>query len=92
MAEFRIHIYKEEPMVLDDELDLECEESKKIPSFMLQQVNELLVLFMGRQFGSKCSISVPVKFEIPVLFNPLSWSDVQYCQHQVCSICGPGRL
>lgn len=49
-------------MVLDEELDLEFKESQKIPSFMPQQVSELLILFMGGQSGSKCSLSVPVKF------------------------------
>lgn len=62
--------HKEELMVLDEELDLEFKESQKIPSFMPQQVSELLILFMGGQSGSKCSLSVPVKFYIPVLFIP----------------------
>lgn len=59
--------YEEELMVLD-ELDLEYKESPNINSFMSKWVNELLVvLFMRGQLGSKCSVSVPVKFEY-VLF------------------------
>lgn len=45
-------------MVLDDDLDLECKEPWKIPSFMPEQVGkQLVVLFMEGQFRSKCCFS-----------------------------------
>lgn len=42
-------------MVLDDELDLECKASQRIPSFMPEQVGkQLVVLFMEGQLRFKC--------------------------------------
>ena len=71
--------HKEELMALADELDRECEESQKIPTFLPEQVSELLaVLFTeirkttGRQFGFKCSVSAYANFEMP-LFYSLAW-------------------
>lgn len=60
-------------MVLADELDLVCEESQMISTFVSTQVSEVLVVLfmeMRKTVWIQIFVSAHVNFKMPVLFIP----------------------